>query len=465
MCRSAIARTIKRSAAAAASAIGACCVASLSVLPAAAQQPVAPVVPEGSNLLGDLGGLRPAMDDRGISLNLSETSEILGNPTGGRAQGVIYEGLTQLGLGVDLAKTIGLPGGSLNITAFQIHGRGLSANYLQNLNTTSGIEADRATRLFEFWYQQAFLDGKIDLRIGQEAADQEFIISQYAGLFVNASFGWPTLAAVNLPSGGAAYPLATPAVRLRLKPSDVVTALVAVYNGNPAGNGGGDPQHRDASGTSFATADGAFAIGEVQFRVDQGDGGTGLPGVYKFGAWYETDQLPNPFYDAGGVPPDGPLPGEPALRHNDWSLYAVADQLVWSPPGSPKGAGVGVFARIMGAPDDRSVVDFFIDGGIDYQNPFGRDGDTVGVGVGWARIGGAVRAGEAAFAAQSGGSFGVRTSETVIELTYQTQLFGWCVVQPDFQYIVNPGGGILAPTGTRLLGDAAVVGVRTVITF
>jgi hypothetical protein len=35
----------------------------------------------------------------------------------------------------------------LNISAFQIHGRGLSTNNINNLNVTSGIEATRATRL------------------------------------------------------------------------------------------------------------------------------------------------------------------------------------------------------------------------------------------------------------------------------------------------------------------------------
>jgi len=43
---------------------------------------------------------------------------------------------------------------------YQIHGRGLSANYLgNNLLTASNIEASRATRLFDLWLQQQLFDG------------------------------------------------------------------------------------------------------------------------------------------------------------------------------------------------------------------------------------------------------------------------------------------------------------------
>jgi porin len=31
----------------------------------------------------------------------------------------------------------------------------------------------------------------------------------------------------------------------------------------------------------------------------------------------------------------------------------------------------------------------------------------------------------------------------VIEMTYQAQLKPWWVLQPDLQYVINPGGGVL----------------------
>jgi porin len=46
------------------------------------------------------------------------------------------------------------------------------------------------------------------------------------------------------------------------------------------------------------------------------------------------------------------------------------------------------------------------------------------------------------------------------------QLTPWLQLQPDFQYLFNPAGGILNPNPPRRrLGDAAVLGLHTMITF
>ncbi len=45
-------------------------------------------------LLGDMWGLRTALAKYGISFALQETSEVLGNVTGGAKRGAAYDGLT-----------------------------------------------------------------------------------------------------------------------------------------------------------------------------------------------------------------------------------------------------------------------------------------------------------------------------------------------------------------------------------
>ena len=65
---------------------------------------------------------------------------------------------------------------------------------------------------------------------------------------------WPTIAAVNLPSGGAAYPLSTPGVRLKVEPIKNVWLLLAMLNGDPAGPGPGDEQLRNRYGPTSASA-------------------------------------------------------------------------------------------------------------------------------------------------------------------------------------------------------------------
>lgn len=64
-------------------------------------------------LFGDMGGLRPALKSRGITLTLQETSEYLGNLSGGVHRGFQYNGLTTLGVQIDTEKAFGLTGGQI----------------------------------------------------------------------------------------------------------------------------------------------------------------------------------------------------------------------------------------------------------------------------------------------------------------------------------------------------------------
>ena len=422
-----------------------------------------------ANLFGDLGGVRSRLADLGITFGLTETSEVFGNPTGGVRQGVIYEGLTQFGVGLDAEKAFGLIGGTFNATGYQIHGRGLSLNDLgNNLNTVSGIEALRGTLLFELWYEQVLLDKALAIRVGQLAADQEFMLSQYAGLFLNHTFGWSTFPSIDLPSGGPSFPLATPGVRVKYIPRDDISMLVGVFNSDPAGPGPGFPQERNPSGTAFRLRDGVFAIAEVQYGLNQADGATGLPGTYKLGAYYNSQNFADQRRNASGESLADPG-GTGAIgrnRRGNYALYAVADQLVWRKPGT-KGDGAGLFVRVMGAPGDRNLVNFYADAGATYKGLIaGRDSDTVGIAVAYARISDTASKLDADTARFTGGDYPIRRNETVLEATYQAQIAPWWQVQPTAQYLFNLNGGVPNPQNpAKRLGDAAVFGLRTTVTF
>ena len=427
-----------------------------------------PADPWETNLLGDLGGLRTRLADHGLTFGLTETSEVFGNASGGLRQGAIYEGLTQFGLGVDTGKAFGWEGGIFNVSAFQIHGRGLSLNNLDNnLNTVSSIEAYRGTLLFELWYEQVLLDKKLDIRVGQLAADQEFMISQYAGLFMNHTFGWSTQPSTDLPAGGPAYPLATPGVRVR-SVLENVTLLGAVFNGNPVGPGAGPAQYRDPSGTAFRLGDGVLAIAELQYAINGGEGADGLAGTYRLGAWYDSDSFADQRLSASGMSLAAPGTAgvQPRSRRGNYSVYAVADQLVWLRQGT-KDDGIGVFTRMMGAPGDRNLVSFYVDAGATWKGAIeGRDDDTVGLAVGYARISDTAAKLDSDTAFYTGSPYPIRRNETVLELTYQAQMAAWWQVQPDAQYVFNLNGGVPSPVNpSKRVGNAAVFGIRSVITF
>ncbi|AOJ11512.1 carbohydrate porin [Burkholderia mayonis] len=442
----------------------------------AAQTAEAPPAPTGfwerSTLFGDMGGLRSKLGDHGITLNLQETSEYLRNLSGGTRRGGAYDGLTQFGFSVDTEKAIGLPGGTFNVSGLQIHGTSLTSRNLQLLQTASGIEAEGATRLWELWYQQSFAGGRADVKIGQQSLDQEFMVSQYAGTFINATFGWPVLPAVDMPAGGPAYPLSSLGVRLRYKPSDAWTVMAGVFDGNPAG-GIGDAQQLNRHGTNFNVHNGALFIGELQYALNappadpKAPQPAGLPGIYKLGVWYNSERFDDPRYDTNGVSLADPASNGIAATHRgNYGFYAVADQMVWRPSAdSPR--SLNVFARVMGAPGDRNAVDFALNAGVTLKAPFaGRDNDTAGLAVSYAKVGSHARGIDGDTGVFTTPGYPVRRAETLVEATYQYQVTPWWQLQADFQYAFRPGGGIPNPNepGSRI-GNEAIVGVRTTIIF
>jgi porin len=431
--------------------------------------------PSRTTLLGDIGGVRTALGNLGITFGLQETSEVLGNVSGGVHRSAVYDGLTQMGLGLDTDKAFGWAGGTFNISAFQIHGRSISTDNLHTLQFASGIEAVDSTRLWELWYQQSFLSGALDIKVGQQSIDQEFFLSQYSALFLNSVMGFPALPTVDMYGGGPEYPLSSLGVRVRGQPLPGVTVLAGVFDDNPSGgpfNNDSQTRGAEASGTLFNLNTGALWIAEAQYAINQpaADGTpstSGLPGTYKLGVWYDSGAFPDQRFDTLGLSLANPASSGVARMHQgNYSVYAVADQMVWRP--DPKGArALGVFARVMAAPPDRNLVSFSADAGVTLAAPFeGRDSDTAGIGFGVAKISGNAAALDQDTIFYSGTNSPVRTVETFFEVTYQAQVAPWWQVQPDFQYVLRPSGGIANPSQPgRRIGDEAVLGLRTVVTF
>ena len=420
-----------------------------------------------SSLLGDPLGLRTALGQAGIALGLQETSEVLGNVTGGLRRGTAYDGLTEMSLGIDTRKAFGWAGGIFNASALQIHGHNLSADNLDTLQTASGIEANRATRLWELWYQQSFLHGRVDVKLGQQSIDNEFITSRDGDLFVNTMMGWPMLPSADLYAGGPAYPLSALGLRVRAHPTPSLTLLAGMFDDNPPGGPfAADSQLRgaEAAGAAFNRNTGALWIGELDYAATPHDG---LDGTYKLGFWYDSGWFPDQHYDSAGVSLASPASdGVPRMHHGDASVYAVLDQTVWRPaPHSPR--ALAVFLRVMGAPADRNLISFSANGGVTLKDPLpGRANDTAGIGFGVAKVSAAAAALNQDTAFFTGQATPVRGTEAFIELTYQLQLTPWWQLQPDVQYVIAPGGGEPDPLDpARRVGNELVLGLRTVITF
>jgi porin len=426
-------------------------------------------------LFGNWWGLRPELSKYGISIAIQETSEVFGNVTGGAKQGAAYDGLTQMLLQVDTQRAFGWYGGLFNVSALQIHGSNLSATNLLTLQTASGIEADRATRLWELWYQQKFLEeGRLDIKVGQQSLDQEFMVSQNASYLVNTMFGWPMVPSADLPGGGPAYPLSALGIRARARPIDPVTILVGVFNGNPAPSTNGDPQMLNPSGLSFPLNGGVLAIAEVQYTYPSlgtmlyAGHAEPLARTYKLGVWWDSESFADQRFDNMGLSLANPASNGLPLQHRgDYGIYAVADQLIWVDP-KEGDRTINLFGRIMGAPQaDRNLVTFSMNAGLTFHEPIlHRDEDTFAIGMGYAKVSGSAAANDKALAYYTGAFVPVRGGETFVEMTYQYQATPWWQIQPDVQYVFNPGGGIANPNDPpQRVSNELVLGLRTNILF
>jgi porin len=225
-------------------------------------------------------------------------------------------------------------------------------------------------------------------------------------------------------------------------------------------------------------------IGELEYSYNKGESATGLPGTIRLGAWHHTGRFDDQRFGEDGLSLVDPRSsGIARQRHGNQGFYGIIDQMIYRVPNSEldEERGISVFARISGSPPDRNLISFYADAGVAFKGIFdGRPRDTFGVGFGYAQISSAARgldrdARQLGFiegidpstGIYSGPFLPVRSSEAVIEATYQAEIVRGWTIQPDFQYIFRPGGNVSSsrdPNGAPAK-NAAVFGLRTTIRY
>ncbi len=426
----------------------------------------------GSHLLGDPGGWRSWLCRRGINLEAQTDDELWNNVQGGRHNKTTYDGTLTVTLGLDTEKLFGLKGGLLNVSWMNIRGRSVTSDQMADYNPVSGWEAYSSNRLFELWYQQSFLHDRLDVKVGQQALDSEFLISDMATLYLNSNFGWPMAPSINLYSGGPSWPLASLGVRFRYRPTERTTLMFAVTDDNPTGHAfynDKDPSNQSVHphGDNFSLNTGALLISEVQHSLNlQPRQGEGLPGTYKLGGMYDTARFADQRWDKQGMRLADPgSSGDAATHRGNWILYAVADQTIWRAAfNSPR--TLGLFGRVTKNRGDRNVVDWVVDAGVNLTAPFaGRDEDAFGIGWGMGHTSHRARQADRDTRKASGAYYPVRGTEHHLEITYRAQITPWLTIQPDIQHIWKPGGGVLKEGSQHRMHDETVLGVHSQIIF
>ena len=388
-------------------------------------------------ITGDWGGLRTSLRDAGINITGSYIGESFGMMKGGIKRGVIYEGLGKAALDVKLDQLVGWQGATFHTSFLYPHGQGGSDKYVGDRAIFSNIDAYDAFRLSDLWIEQRLLEDKLSLKIGQMRSDDEFGVTDTAAFFVNSCFGCANPLPTPIPV--SIYPVSALGIRARMEPIKGLYGQVAIYDGNPSSGDFRNPitgvMPRNArNGTDWAirSSEGFLWASEIGYQRCCED----YPGAIRLGLFHHTGTFVHPAIDIAGTDKD----------NSNTFTYFVFVQTIWQKSSAPK-EGVSAFFRAIKAQEQRSTIDYSLQGGLVYTG-ITSSSDKVGLAY--------IKNHTSRFTNPvviANGDY-----ESYVELSYQFPLKPYLHLQPDLQYIRHPGGSSTIP-------NAWVVGVRAILDF
>jgi porin len=281
-----------------------------------------------------------------------------------------------------------------------------------DLQILDNVEAPNTFKLFEAWYQHSFGNAGLMMRVGMQDYNTLFNVLDAAGILINSSFGLdPSIGQVN-PS---IFPVTTVGGVIHWQAAHGVYVMGAVFDGVP-----GLPGHPHGTHIHFLNGEGVFA--SLEAGIDRNGE---KPYKLAVGGWYQTSE----FVDPAGRP-----------RNRNHGLYAIAQTRVLS----DGEVTMDAFLQLGLAAANRNILDHYIGAGITVTGlvPL-RPDDSISLGMARAHTSRHYR----------NAVPGSNAAETALEITWQAALNDHLVIQPDIQYIINPGA-------EKALNNAWLLGVR-----
>ena len=369
----------------------------------------------------DWFGLRPRLDDAGISFQGNLTLDYSRNFRGGvNTEHGATRNLLNLNVTFELERLAGWKGATV-FANFQNQAGDNGSDLVGDIQAFDNVDADGRTQLSEVWFEQRLFDDRLRIKLGKIDGNSEFGTVPTAGEFINSSMGVsPTILAM------PKYPDPAMSVNVFVHPTDWLYVGGGLYDG--AGQEGIATGSRGPA-TAFGKPADLYMVGEVGVTWEAAGR---LNGRFVAGLWHATGKLPK--FDGGTS--DGAT-----------GPYAIAEQSIWreNPADAEDEQGIAAFFQYGYA--DPSVSDFehHIGGGLTWTGALpGRDDDVVGVGATWVQLGD-IQPGNAG-------------DEIAVELFYKVRVLKWLSLKPDLQYIHHPGGD-------RNAGDALVGTIRLMAEF
>ena len=314
---------------------------------------------------------------------------------------------------------IGLHGARLYLDVQYVHGDSFSEELVGDAQIVSSIDALSAIRPFEAYLsvplgpaqRGTFKAGLIDL-------NGDFDVQEVGALFLNSSHGiGPDFSQSGL-NGPSIFPTTAMAFTFGWK-GDGLDLRFGVFDGVA-----GDPDNPKRTVVRFPGDTGLLLVAEADLALGASAnlqvGGWGYTRQFGTLDMFEPDVAPRQVSGNHGV--YAMIEGELA-RRDDRALDA--------------------WVRIGTASDRINPISAYVGAGATYGN----DGRKLGLAVAHASLG------DPAFYAATIAGVEPKRAETAIELTYSHRLNDRITIQPDLQYVLNPGW-------SASVRDALVVGVR-----
>lgn len=387
------------------------------------------------------------LEEHGVNPFAILTMEGWGNVAGGLEQRGWGSSLLDFGVELDTAKLGWWQGGLFQVQAhwmWNLSGHAQFAETTGAFNPVSSIDAGDRLRVFNLHYRHSWMEDRLVVKLGQIAADDDFMGSDYAGLFVNSAFG-PMPSQVGTPLATAhgslpafpIYAVAAPGIFVSVKPHETFYTQLGVYYGRPG------LDERDNYGFDWVDD----VRGEVGLLWENGWNYQlcDRRAASRAGLSYHN----GPLDDFSGRPDHTP----PVTQQNAPNFYVVQDlELARDREGTTR---LGVFARGGMTPEpDHSMVAWYVDGGLNWFAPIpSRRGDVAGVAVSHTHFGDEYR--------QSAVGEGIASGETTVEFTYLAPITRWMSLQADAQILFNPA--LNSESGSR--ETAVILGLRAQIRF
>lgn len=354
---------------------------------------------------------------------LSYILDALTNVSGGQERGSELLGSALIDLKLDAEDAFGWKGASFEVSALAIHG-GNFTDRVGDFQTVSNVEAPQTFSLFRAYYEQKFWQDRMSVMVGLLNVDHEFDTRETAEVFVHSSPGTGGDIGQLGENGPGIFPVGALGARLKYE-HEGWYGQAAVIEGIP-----GDPNDPFGTTLSLDRDEGFFVIGEMGHVWSDESGQLGKVGL---GGWGFTE----PF--ATHTNPNAEASNRGAYLSLEKALYREEED---------PSQGLAAYLRTGFADGRVNPIETFVGAGLVYTGPFqGRDSDIIGISVntGFA---------DSSFI-QSGPS---EPHETALELTYSFAVNDNLSIQPDLQYIINPG---FDPN----LQNSFIVGLRAVATF